>query len=73
MKKLLIKLIKEYQNKISPFIQKRGYKCLFKPSCSQYAIECLEKNNLLKATLLILYRLLCCNPINANIVHNKNN
>ena len=69
MKKTLIKIIKKYQHEISPFFVKHGYKCLFNPSCSQYSIECLEKYNLFKAILLICYRLLSCNPVNAFIKH----
>lgn len=44
-----------------------GYKCVFQPTCSEYATNCLRKYNLFKANILIIYRLLSCNPINSFI------
>lgn len=65
MKKIFINLIKKYQIEISPILKKRGAKCLFNPSCSNYALIVLEKYNTIIALILIMYRLLSCNPINA--------
>jgi uncharacterized protein len=65
MNRLFKTLIKKYQKIFSPILKREGYKCLFKPSCSQYALSCLEQNNWLKASALITIRLLKCNPINA--------
>lgn len=71
MKKIFIFLLRKYQKSISPLLKKNGYRCLFNPSCSEYAFLCLERHSLLKAFLLIVGRLLSCNPINAYIKNNR--
>jgi len=63
MKYIFIQLIKLYQDKLSPVLGKG--KCLFSPTCSCYALEVLEKYNVLTSITLISFRLLSCNPINA--------
>ncbi|MBI4084400.1 MAG: membrane protein insertion efficiency factor YidD [Candidatus Levybacteria bacterium] len=67
MKKFLVAIIKGYQANISPFLKKRGIQCLYRPTCSQYAVECLERYSLPKAFALAGLRLLGCNPIHALI------
>jgi len=67
MKRYLLKLIKNYQITIVPYLKKIGYRCIFQPTCSEYATNCLRKYNLFKANILIIYRLLSCNPINSFI------
>lgn len=59
MRKLCIKLIKFYQNKMSPKMNKR---CKYYPSCSNYGIMCYERFNFFKASFMLLWRLLRCNP-----------
>ncbi len=59
MKKLLIALIRFYQKYISPM---KGTKCPYFPSCSQYAVEALEKHGVIKGSLLSVWRILRCNP-----------
>ena len=54
-----VKLIKGYQNWISPFLPAS---CRFYPSCSQYALESYQKLGFCRATYLSLLRLLKCNP-----------
>ena len=71
MEKLVIKLIKKYQDRISPFITERGVHCLFNPTCSKYALNSIEKHNIFIALILISYRLLSCNPINAYIKYRQ--
>jgi putative membrane protein insertion efficiency factor len=67
MKFILIKLIKIYQRTISPdhgWFRARwpyGY-CRYHPSCSQYAIEALEKNGLWPGSIQAVKRILRCNP-----------
>ena len=62
MRTLLIKLIRLYQRGISPYL---GYgKCIFQPSCSQYAIEAISKYGVLRGGAKALWRILCCNPFN---------
>ena len=59
MKKLLIALVRLYQRYISPL---RPPTCRFIPTCSQYAIEALNKYGALKGGWLTLKRLLRCHP-----------
>ena len=59
MKKLLIKLVRLYQKYISPL---RPACCRYIPTCSQYAIEALEKYGDLKGSWLALKRFSRCHP-----------
>jgi hypothetical protein len=59
MKKLLIAGIRLYQKYISPL---KGTKCPYIPSCSQYAVEALEKHGVIKGSILAVWRILRCNP-----------
>lgn len=59
MKKLLIAAIRGYQRYISPALPRH---CRFTPTCSQYAIEALQKYGALKGTALTVWRILRCNP-----------
>ena len=36
--------------------------CRFVPTCSEYAIEALEKHGDVKGSLLAIFRILRCNP-----------
>ena len=57
MKKIFIILIERYQNnKKSDHIES----CIFYPSCSNYAILTLKKNNTIKALFIILKRIYRC-------------
>ena len=60
MKQLLIQLIKIYRKYISP-LKGRGT-CIYVPTCSQYAIEALEKYGVVKGTYLAVRRILRCHP-----------
>lgn len=59
MKKILIILIKFYKFAISPIFPPS---CRFYPTCSQYAIEAIEKHGSLFGTFLAIKRVLRCNP-----------
>lgn len=61
-KKAFILLIKGYRKFISP--QKSRPSCIFYPTCSEYAIEALEKRGFFMGTALTVWRLLRCNPFN---------
>lgn len=56
---LLIWTIKTYQALFSPLLPPS---CRFYPSCSQYAIEALEKRGVLIGLLKIVFRIIRCNP-----------
>ena len=60
MKKIFIRLIKFYQKYLSPL--KGRATCIYTPTCSQYAIEALEKYGLIKGGGLAVWRILRCNP-----------
>ena len=59
--KLLIVLVRGYQRFISPGLPPS---CRFYPSCSQYALEALQRHGALKGTLLAARRLTRCHPFN---------
>ena len=59
MKKVFLALIRFYQRHISPGLPPR---CRFIPTCSQYALEAIEKYGALKGGWLALRRFLRCHP-----------
>ena len=61
MKKILIFLIRIYQRHISP-VKGRSV-CIYIPTCSQYAVEALEKYGAFKGTYLAVKRILRCHPL----------
>ena len=63
MKKILIAIVRFYQRNISPY--KGGATCRFVPTCSEYALEALEKYGALKGSLLAILRILRCHPFSA--------
>jgi len=60
MKKLLIGSIRFYQKYISGL--KSAPSCRFIPTCSEYAVQALEKYGVLKGSYLAVRRLLRCHP-----------
>lgn len=60
LKKILIGLVKFYRKYLSPL--KRNSHCRFTPTCSQYAIEAIEKYGPFKGTFLAVKRILRCHP-----------
>ncbi len=62
LKKVFIAPIKAYRKFISPL---KKPCCRFYPSCSQYAIEAIDKHGVIKGGGLALYRILRCNPFSA--------
>ena len=59
MKRLLILLIRFYQQGISPLKQPC---CKYYPTCSNYALQAIERFGVFKGGFLALYRILRCNP-----------
>jgi putative membrane protein insertion efficiency factor len=59
MKRLLIFIIKIYRKYISPY---KRPSCKFYPTCSQYALEAIEKYGSLMGTFMSIWRILRCNP-----------
>ncbi len=61
MKKILLGSVKFYRKCISPY--KGNIHCRYTPTCSQYALEAIEKYGSFKGTYLASKRLLRCNPL----------
>ena len=56
---ILLIFIQFYQHSISPFLPPA---CRFVPTCSQYALEAIQKYGPFKGSWLTLKRLLRCRP-----------
>jgi putative membrane protein insertion efficiency factor len=51
-----MRMIRFYQKYISK------HTCLYRPSCSQYTLECINNNGVLIGICLGIWRILRCNP-----------
>ena len=60
MKRILMMLVRFYRKYISPMRQPCRR---FMPTCSQYALEALEKYGAVKGSWLAIKRILRCNPL----------
>lgn len=61
MKTVLIALLRFYRYAISPML---GRNCRFHPSCSEYAIEALQRHGVLRGGWLAARRVGRCHPFN---------
>ena len=59
-KRVLLGLVRFYRVSISPM---HPPCCRFIPTCSQYAMEAIEKYGAIKGGMLALRRILRCNPL----------
>ncbi|MDD3222188.1 MAG: membrane protein insertion efficiency factor YidD [Clostridia bacterium] len=59
MKRILIGCVRFYRKYISPY---KKPCCIYVPTCSQYAIEALEKYGAIKGSYLAIRRILRCHP-----------
>lgn len=55
-----VRFVRGYQRYISPLLPDS---CIYVPTCSQYAIEAIERYGVLKGCWLGLRRILRCNPL----------
>ncbi|HSX38965.1 MAG TPA: membrane protein insertion efficiency factor YidD [Chlamydiales bacterium] len=62
MKWILLFFIKCYKAAISPFI---GHSCRFFPTCSEYALQAIEKHGACKGALLAVQRIAKCHPFHS--------
>lgn len=58
--RLLIALVRLYQLTVSPYL---GRVCRFEPSCSRYAVACLQAHGAARGSLLSVKRLCKCHPL----------
>lgn len=59
MKYLIVKFIQVYQIILSPISRPS---CRFYPTCSQYAVEAIEKKGVVVGLLKGIWRVIRCNP-----------
>lgn len=58
-KKVMIYIIKMYQIYISPRFKPS---CKYHPTCSNYAIEAIDKYGIIKGSIMSIFRIIRCNP-----------
>ncbi len=51
-----------YQRRVSPLF---GARCIYTPTCSEYALQAIARYGLLRGGLLAARRILRCHPFNA--------
>lgn len=61
MKIVLMNIVLFYRKYLSPM--KRTSTCIFVPTCSQYAMEAIEKYGSVKGGYLTVKRIVRCNPL----------
>ena len=59
MKSLIVKFIRVYQIVLSPISRPS---CRFYPTCSQYAVDAIEKRGIVVGLLKGIWRVIRCNP-----------
>ena len=59
MKQILLRVIRFYQRAVSPLFPPR---CRYIPTCSEYALEAVEKSGAAQGGFLALKRFLRCHP-----------
>lgn len=59
MREKAIAFIRFYQKHISPL---KGTKCPYNPTCSNYALQAVEKYGVVQGGFLALWRIIRCNP-----------
>lgn len=61
MKRLLLRLIRGYQNWVSPMLPSA---CRFQPTCSEYGYQAIAKYGIIRGGAMAIWRVLRCNPFN---------
>lgn len=59
MTRLALLPIRLYQRIVSPLLPRR---CRYHPSCSNYAVQAVERFGILRGSVLAAWRVLRCNP-----------
>lgn len=70
MKKIILRLIKSYQKSkiVRSEILKQLYltdsSCRFRPTCSEYTYQAIEKYGIIKGIYIGIKRIIRCHPLN---------
>ena len=59
MKKIFTLPIRAYKKFISPILPNA---CRFTPTCSEYAVQAIERFGVVRGSMLASYRIMRCNP-----------
>ena len=59
MKSLVLRLLRGYKRLISPLLPAA---CKYVPTCSEYAVEAVERFGIVRGGAMTLWRVLRCNP-----------
>ena len=59
LRRIAILPIRAYQLLLSPMV---GQRCKYYPSCSEYAVQAVQRFGILRGLVLAAWRLLRCNP-----------
>ncbi len=59
MKQVVLSLLRMYKRLVSPMLP---HSCRLVPTCSEYAMEAVERHGVLRGSWLALRRLLRCHP-----------
>ncbi|MBR3163180.1 MAG: membrane protein insertion efficiency factor YidD [Clostridia bacterium] len=62
MKKMLIFIINGYQKHISLWLENKGIRCKYYPTCSEYTKQAINKYGVVKGCFLGIVRIIKCNP-----------
>jgi putative membrane protein insertion efficiency factor len=62
LRRLWVLPIRAYQLLLSPLV---GERCKYYPSCSEYAVQAIQRFGILRGLVLAGWRLLRCNPWSA--------
>lgn len=60
MKRLVLAALRAYKRHVSPLLPPA---CRYVPTCSEYALEAVERYGALKGSALAVRRVLSCNPL----------
>jgi putative membrane protein insertion efficiency factor len=59
MKTILIAVLRAYKRLVSPLLRPS---CRYLPTCSEYAMEALERHGVIRGCALAFWRVLRCHP-----------
>lgn len=62
IKRLMLSLIRGYRRWISPLLPDS---CIYSPTCSEYALEAIERYGVVRGGWLAVRRILRCHPFHA--------